>query len=191
MTNSQNKFSSAILALLFVSTLLFISCKETNKDPETVTFDLSIAESDTITIDPVIDSSSAAGNFYKVSLSINNNFFRLACEENSVYLDDVESVTLKSASVEYIAPSGGSLASFKNIAEYANDATFGLNLVASSETITGNPVTLSLTPSTNNLKSYFRLIYTPIDIYIQQQDLNFSTADLKFKFYFTVKGKNH
>ncbi len=191
MTSSPNK--NTCFALLFAMVaVLYTSCKETNKEPETVEFDLTQVESGIITVDSVIDSSSTSDNYYKVSISLNNDFFRVACEENAVYLDDVESVTLKSADVEFLAPSGGSLASFKNISQYAVYTDFGApTLMSSSQTISGSPLTLSLTPSANNLKQYFRLYYTPIEIYLSQHDLNFTSADLKFKFIFHVKGTNH
>lgn len=190
MMNSKNKFSVVIVAILFVNTLLFSSCndKDSGKD---ISFDLSLVETDTITIDSIVDSTNTNGDFYKIALSINNNYFRLACEENSIYLDDVQSVTLKSSEVEYVS-AGGNLSSFKNISQYAHDnGLASTDLMASAESITGNPVSLTLTPTSNNLQKYFRLIYTPVEVYLGREDAGFTGADVKFKFVFTVKGKTH
>ena len=188
MMNSKNKLSAAIVLLLFANILLLSACKD--KEPGETEFDLAVAESDVITIDSIVDDTTG-GNSYKASFSILNNYFRTACEENSVYLDDVISVTLKSAEADFIAPAGNSFSSFKNIRAYAHDDALGTDLMASKDDLSGNPVNLTLTTTSNNLQKYFRLLYTPIDVYIGQEDLNFVSADVKFKFVFHVKGKQH
>jgi hypothetical protein len=97
MTNSKNKNTAILVAIFFVSTLLFLSCKKTSNKIEDVEFDLAVAETDTVYIDTTLDSTSATENFYKLSVNILNDYYRVACEENDVLLDDVQSVTLKSS----------------------------------------------------------------------------------------------
>lgn len=192
MTNSKNKNTAILVAIFFVSTLLFLSCKKTSNKIEDVEFDLAVAETDTVYIDTTLDSTSATENFYKLSVNILNDYYRVACEENDVLLDDVQSVTLKSSEAIYLSPSSGSFSDFKNIRQYAHDdGLAATDLMASIESISGTPQSLTLAPSSNDLKKYFRLQYLPTQILLGRQTPLLDTASVKFKFVFHVKGQTH
>jgi hypothetical protein len=189
MKNLKNKFPAGVIIFILLCNCFF-SCKKDS--PKDVEFSISTSTI-SLEVDSILDDTTNASTKYYIEyLSFNNDFFRQACDNNSVYLDNVSSVTLTDLKVNVVSPSGFTLDKYKSIQEYADDSNFGTKLIAQLNPISsGTTTSANLSAQSENLYNYFRLLNTSVKVSIAQNDVNVPPVTLNFNFTFKVNGKNH
>lgn len=179
----------SISVLLLLTLTVFFSCKE--KEGDKVTFALAPVEVSYLN-ENAVDSINTTDTLLIDTLIINNDFFRSACDVNNVYLDDVESVSIVTASLNITDPAGFDINDYKSVSIYLKEPGYSeqLHIAQSKPVSAGSTFYFDLKNSTSLLK-YFKLYNLPVYAVVSRSNHATSNTTLKLRMQFEVTGVNH
>lgn len=179
----------SISVLLLLALTVFFACKE--KEGDKVTFALAPVEVSYLN-ENAVDSINTTDTLLIDTLIINNDFFRNACDENNVYLDDVESVSIVTASLNITAPAAFDINDYKSVNIYLKEPGYSEQLlIAQSQPVsTGTSFYFDLKNS-NSLLTYFKLYSLPVYVVVSRSNPATTNTTLKLRMQFEVTGVNH
>jgi hypothetical protein len=169
--------------------LFFNSCKD--KEGESVTFNLSPLAV-TFINDTNVDSLNAVDSFYVDTIAVSNDYYRTALEDNNVYADDVEKVSITGCAIEAVGNPGFDFSNYKSITLVLQQPGYAPQLlIAKAISLTsGNAVSFTL-ESSSNLLTYFKLLNMPMFVFIGKNNAVVPQTELKVTLNFAVTGVDH
>lgn len=191
MKRKPLKSGFLILAVLVACLACFSSSCKKDDEPKEVTFETSPGNF-VLKVDSIPDSTGVDGPMYSENARISNNFFRTACENNSVYLGDVSSVKIKSASVSIGAGQPADFGDFKNLYLHTWFNQYGYTLLGDNLSPDSTSSSQGLSIKDVELKDYFMLLEQDYFLFLTQNTAAFpDTADVTVLLNFTVTGTDH
>ncbi len=173
-----------VFILCFTVFLVQTACK---KEEKLVEFDLLTINTDQLFLDNLVDTTVGGQGYYSDTLLISNNFFRSACEQNGISPSDVDSVYLKTATIQ--------LASAQSLAGQAfGDVILGfkgdnsLDTIATMQSFSSNTLASILTTRPKNLKTYFADLASSIPVFFSNNITFADSVGIKYSLSFHVKG---
>lgn len=179
----------SISVLLLLALTVFFACKE--KEGDKVTFALAPVEVSYVN-ENAVDSINTTDTLLIDTLIINNDFFRSACDENNVYLDDVESVSIVSASLNITDPAGFDINDYKSVNIYLKEPGYSEQLhIAQSKPVSSGSTFYFDLKNSSSLLTYFKLYNLPVYAVVSTNNPLASSTTLKLRMQFEVTGVNH
>jgi hypothetical protein len=191
MKHIFRKTEFLILVGIVTSILYLLSACKKEDDPKEVSFDASPGDF-VLKVDSIADSTGVDGPMYSESVRISNDFFRTACETHNVYLGDVQSIKIKSASVSIHGMQPADFGDFKKIFLHTWFGQYGYTLLGDNPSPNAASSTQSLSVMNVELKEYFMLLDQDFFLYLTQNSAAFNdTVEVTVSVNFSVTGMDH
>ena len=174
--------------LAAVSSTIVSCSKSSSSNVQNIDFAANPAQF-TITVDSIADSTNSTSTYYIQQNSVLLDYYRSLCEQKNVYLQDVSSVTLTSATLSITNPTSETFKNFKSVQLQTYWSSFGYTVMTNTDSSTTGSIILSGTGV--NLLQYFNLHDLDTRFYFGKNDSIFHPMTMNVALAFDVKAKTH